>query len=246
MAPGMLDRGLRVGFVTDTHVGPFITPRRLADAIEMLLAERPDLLLLGGDYVSDSPRYFREAAAVLGEAATAIPRGALAVLGNHDYANGAARAMRELDQRGIRVLVNESALITTSGGGLWVAGLDDAVLGQPDAERAFAAIPADAPAIALWHEPDWAEETARCGARVQLSGHSHGGQVRLPFVGGFAAPSGGRRFVIGLNRVGDMPVYTSRGFGVFRPPVRYRCAPEITLLTFAGRRQQYTSHSATS
>jgi predicted MPP superfamily phosphohydrolase len=69
------------------------------------------------------------------------------------------------------------------------------------------------------------------GAFLQLSGHSHGGQVRLPILGTIAAPAGGRRFVAGLNFATGMPVYTTRGVGVYRPPVRFRCAPEITLVT---------------
>jgi uncharacterized protein len=86
-------------------------------------------------------------------------------------------------------------------------------------------------AITLWHEPDWAECVVKYGAFLQLSGHSHGGQVRLPLVGPITAPAGGKRFVKGLNFAAGMPVYTTRGVGVYRPPVRFRCPPEVTLLT---------------
>ncbi|MFN8593449.1 MAG: metallophosphoesterase [Thermomicrobiales bacterium] len=230
---GARPRPLRIGYVTDTHVGPFITPHRLAAAVDLLREERPDVLLLGGDYVSDSPRYFREAAAVLGAAAATVPHGALAVLGNHDYTNGAARARSELERRGIRVLVNESESVDIAGHVIWIVGVDDAALGRPHLDAAFSNVPVRSSVVSLWHEPDWAELAAARGASLQLSGHSHGGQVRLPVFGGFAAPTGGRRFVIGLNQVEGMPVYTSRGFGVFRPPIRYRCLPEITLVTLS-------------
>jgi predicted MPP superfamily phosphohydrolase len=222
---------LRIGFVADTHLGSEIRLPDIERALELLLAADPDLLLFGGDYVSESPRHITGAAAVLGNVANAARFGSLAVLGNHDYANGAARMTTELEKRGIRVLRNESALIGDDIGELWIAGIDDALLGSPDPERAFAGIPSTERAIALWHEPDWAEQVVQYGTLLQLSGHSHGGQVRLPVAGTVAAPVGGRRFVQGLNMAAGMPVYTTRGVGVYRPPMRFRCSPEVTLVT---------------
>jgi uncharacterized protein len=222
---------LRIGFVADTHLGSVIRPADIDRALALLLAADPDLLLFGGDYVSDSPRYITEAASVLGNVASATRFGSLAVLGNHDYANGAARMTAELEKRGIRVLRNESARVGDDTGELWIAGIDDALLGSPDPASTFANIPSGEHAIALWHEPDWAEQVIQYRTLLQLSGHSHGGQVRVPVVGTVAAPVGGRRFVKGLNLAAGMPVYTTRGTGVFRPPVRFRCSPEVTLVT---------------
>jgi predicted MPP superfamily phosphohydrolase len=224
-------RPLRIGFITDTHIGPVILATDIDRALSLLHPERPDLLLLGGDYICESPRFAPEAAAVLGQHAAAVPFGALAVLGNHDYSCDAPRLTSLLERRGIRVLRNESARVATGFGDLSIAGIDDAVLGAPDVPQAFASVPDDVPAVAIWHEPDWAAETARFGPLLQLSGHSHGGQVRLPLLGNIAAPSGGRRFVAGLNDAAGMPVYTSRGLGVYRPPIRFRCPPEVTLIT---------------
>jgi uncharacterized protein len=222
---------LRIGFVADTHLGSVVRPPDVDRALALLLSAKPDLLLFGGDYVSESPRHITEAAAVLGNVANATRFGSLAVLGNHDYANGAARMTAQLEKHGIRVLRNESARIGDDTGELWIAGIDDALLGSPDPARAFAGVPSRAHAIALWHESDWAEQVVDHGALLQLSGHSHGGQVRLPVAGTVAAPAGGRRFVKGLNLAAGMPVYTTRGVGVFRPPVRFRCSPEVTLVT---------------
>jgi predicted MPP superfamily phosphohydrolase len=222
---------LRIGFIADTHVGSVVRPPHIERALALLLAAEPDLLLFGGDYVSESPRHIADAAAVLGNAASATRFGSLAVLGNHDYANGAARMAAALETRGIQVLRNDSARVGDETGELWIAGIDDAVLGSPEPQQAFARIPPGARAVALWHEPDWAEQIVPFGALLQLSGHSHGGQVRLPIVGTIAAPPGGRRFVEGLNFALGMPIYTSRGVGVFRPPVRLRCPPEVTLVT---------------
>ena len=222
---------LRIGFVADTHLGSVMRPADIDRALALLLAAEPDLLLFGGDYVSESPRYIIEAAAVLGGVASATRFGSLAVLGNHDCANGAERMTSALEKRGIQVLRNASACVGDEMGELWIAGIDDALLGCPDTERAFGGVPANARALALWHEPDWAEQVVDHGAFLQLSGHSHGGQIRLPVAGQIAAPAGGRRFVEGFNFATGMPVYTSRGVGVYRPPVRFRCPPEVTLIT---------------
>ncbi len=222
---------LRIGFIADTHVGSVIRPVDVDRALALLLATRPDLLLFGGDYVSESPRHMSDAAAVLGNVANTTRFGSLAVLGNHDCANGAGRMTVELEKRGIQVLRNESARVGDDTGELWIAGIDDALLGSPDPQLAFASVPSDARAIALWHEPGWAEQVVQYGAFLQLSGHSHGGQIRLPIAGPITAPAGGRRFVKGLNFAAGMPIYTTRGVGVYRPPVRFRCPPEVTLVT---------------
>jgi predicted MPP superfamily phosphohydrolase len=222
---------VRIGFVADTHLGPVLRASDIDRALSLLLAAEPDILLFGGDYVSESPRHISDAAAVLGNVASATRFGSLAVLGNHDYANGAGRMTTELEKRGIQVLRNASARVGDDSGDLWIAGIDDVLLGRPDPGRAFAGVPAGVAAIALWHEPDWADQVVPHGAYLQLSGHSHGGQVRLPVAGTIAAPVGGRRFVKGLNFAAGMPVYTSRGVGVYRPPMRFRCPPEVTLVT---------------
>jgi hypothetical protein len=222
---------LRIGFVADTHLGSVIRAVDIDRALGLMLDAGPDLLLFGGDYVSESPRHISDAAAVLGNVANTTRFGSLAILGNHDYANGADRMTAALEKRGVQVLRNESARVGDDTGELWIAGVDDALLGSPDPQRAFASVPSSARAIALWHEPGWAEHVVRYGAFLQLSGHSHGGQVRLPVAGPIAAPTGGRRFVKGLSFVAGMPIYTTRGVGVYRPPVRFRCPPEVTLVT---------------
>ncbi len=221
----------RIGFVTDTHIGPAIRAADVDRALTLLSAAKPDLLLFGGDYICESPRYAPDAAAVLGAHAASTPYGAIAVLGNHDYSCDAPRLTSLLERQGIRVLRNEAARVETPAGDLWIVGIDDAILGTPDVPRAFAGAPLDAATVALWHEPDWAPDAARYGPLLQLSGHSHGGQVRLPLLGNIAAPSGGRRYVSGLNQVASMPIHTSRGVGVYRPPIRFRCPPEVTLVT---------------
>ncbi|MFT4037327.1 MAG: metallophosphoesterase [Thermomicrobiales bacterium] len=222
-------RELRLAFVTDTHIGPTVRAAQIDRALALVMAEQPDLLLLGGDFISESPRYIPEIASVIGAYTAQPPLGAISVFGNHDYANDAPRLERALTSVGVQMLRNEAARLEFAGSPLWIAGIDDAMLSTPDIAQTFANIPASEPTLALWHEPDGADQVAPYGALAQFSGHSHGGQVRLPGIGHIAAPSGGKVYVSGLYDASGMPVYTSHGVGAYRPPLRYRCAPEVTL-----------------
>ena len=232
---GVLD-GLRIGFVTDTHVGPFFSDRDLSRGLAHFEPDPPDLLLLGGDYVSESNLYARSMADALAPAIARSPLGAIAVLGNHDLPLGADRVRSELERVGARVLRNEHAIVEWRGARLAIAGIDDTIVGQADPDRAFAGIPAGVPILALWHEADFAEEAARRGAFAQLSGHTHGGQVRFPKIGAIWLPPDGKRRDLGFFDVNSMPTYLSRGLGVYRPPVRFRCSPEVTLVTLRASR----------
>jgi predicted MPP superfamily phosphohydrolase len=205
--------------------------------VALVAAEQPDLILLGGDYVSASPRYATPAADVLSTLAQSAPLGAIAVLGNHDCGETgrAERVTLALTAAGIRVLRNAAVAVDTDRGRLWIAGVDEAIMARADPAVAFADIPPRSAALALWHEPDYAAQTAARGAFAQLSGHSHGGQVRLPGVGPLFLPRGGTRYVEGLNLADGMPVYTTRGVGVFFPPLRVDCPPEVTLVTLAAK-----------
>lgn len=223
--------GLRIGFVTDTHIGPFTTPADLQRGLRLLDHEAVDLVLLGGDYVSESAVYAPIMAQMLGDYVDRVPLGGIGVLGNHDLGLGPTVVRSELERAGIRVLRNASEIVRWNGADLAIVGIDDTIIGRPDLDRAFAGLPVDLPKLALWHEADFAEDAARYGAFVQLSGHTHGGQVRLPGFGAIWLPPDGKRRDLGWFDVESMPVYVSRGLGVYRPPVRFRCPPEVTSIT---------------
>ncbi len=223
--------GLRIGFVTDTHLGPSMSSEEIERAFWLMEATQLDLLLFGGDFISESPRLAEPAAALLGALASRTRYGGLAVLGNHDIAMDGDRMRRALETVNIPVLRNQSVRVATDRGPLWIAGVDETMLGRPNVNATFATIPNRAAVIALWHEPDFARATAERGAFLQLSGHSHGGQIRIPMFGAPATPAGGQSFVRGLYTIDGMPVYTSRGVGLYRPPVRFRCPPEVSLVT---------------
>jgi predicted MPP superfamily phosphohydrolase len=136
-----------------------------------------------------------------------------------------------LHDRGIRVLRNQSHVIERGQQRLWFAGVDDVFEETADLPQALKDVPAIEATILLAHEPDFADYASRFPVDLQLSGHSHGGQVRIPGVGPIVLPILGRKYHTGLNQAGRMQVYTTRGLGVINPPVRFNCLPEVTLLT---------------
>lgn len=223
--------GMRIGFVTDTHVGPFTSASDLHRGLALFDTEPIDLLLLGGDYVSESNLYAEAMATAFAPFTTRADLGLIAVMGNHDLPLGAGRVQSALERTGIRVLRNAHEIVVWNGAPLAIVGIDDTIVGHPDPERAFAGVPPGVPKLALWHEADFAEQAARYGAFAQLSGHTHGGQVRFPWIGPVWLPPDGKLRDVGFFEVEGMPVYISRGLGVYRPPVRFRCSPEVTVIT---------------
>src|SRR5690606_73782 len=172
----------------------------------------------------------KQTAPMMGRMARTARYGAWGVMGNHDLANLRGRVMPPLEDEGISLLANQAVAVETDRGPLWIVGVDEAILGSPDLDAAFKDVPVDAAAICLWHEPDLAEKAAPYGPFLQLSGHTHGGQVRLPIIGPLAAPNMGRKYVQGRFQIEDMELYVSRGLGVYRPPVRFNCSPELTII----------------
>jgi hypothetical protein len=223
--------GMRIGFITDTHVGPFIDIDDLIRALDLIRAESPHLILLGGDYVSESPRYAPDTAREISRLLSDTPLGGYGVIGNHDLSVSRTRVQEALVSVGIPVLRNQTAVVTYGGARLAIAGIDETLLGDPLPGDTIGQAPEGVPVLALWHEPEFAEQAAERGAFVQLSGHTHGGQIRIPGIGPVGLPIHGKRHVIGHGLADGMPVYTSRGVGVYRPPARFNCPPEVTLIT---------------
>lgn len=226
--------GVTIAFATDLHVGPHFRAADLEPSIRMLERANADIVLFGGDVISESPRYLKHVEEPLARMAATAKIGAWGMLGNHDIANIRSRVMEMMEPTGIRVLTNESVEIATGRGSLWLAGIDDALLGRADLDAAFAGVPAGAPCIAMWHEPDRAEKVVPYAPFLLLAGHTHGGQVRLPGVGPIATPKLGKRYVSGRFLFGDMTLFVSNGIGMYRPPVRFNCPPEVVLFTLVG------------
>jgi predicted MPP superfamily phosphohydrolase len=223
--PAALD-GLRIGQISDMHLGLPHTAQNTLWAKEQMRREQPDLLVFTGDFVSayesiaDIPGMLRDFHA---------PLGVYAITGNHDYWPDLNDVHGALCVAGVTLLRNEHQLLRWHGSTLWLAGVEDVWRGKPDFCAALGGIPADAFTLLLCHAPDAADQAARCGVDVQLSGHTHGGHIRLPIIGSPSLPRFGVRYVAGQYAVGAMTLYVSQGLGGIS--LRFGCPPEATILT---------------
>lgn len=224
--------GFRIALMSDHHLFPF-TPRELLQrATEQANALRPDLILLAGDYVYGDIESIRELAPILGRLNAKY--GVFAILGNYDCWLEPDLICAALAAQCIEVLVNRGLHVGPSAGRLFLAGLDSIWRGAPDPIRAFAGYRQGNIALALVHEPDYFPTLVRLTpVDVQLSGHSHGGQVRIPALGPMVLPPWGRIYHTGLYELNGRFVYTGRGLGMVGLPLRFDCPPELTEITLA-------------
>jgi len=226
--------------LSDFHYDPYFSIVPLKHALQVVPGLNPDLIVLTGDFVtvpafgSDSQARHAAAAAEPCAALLAGLRarlGVFAVLGNHDGASDVARIVAALRAHGIEVLRNRAVELPQDGARLWLAGVDDVLEGVADLKKTLRGVPRDEAVVLLAHEPDFALETAQTPVDLQLSGHSHGGQVRVPFIGAPWLPPLARKFPRGMYHIGDLTLYTNLGLGTVRVPARWNCPPEITLIT---------------
>jgi uncharacterized protein len=224
--------GLRIVQLSDLHRSPLNSLADISRAVDLAQDQAADMIVLTGDYVSTQADYANELVPVL--ARLSAPLGVYAVLGNHDYWTDAERVRAALQQGGVRVLHNEALPISRGGARIWLAGIEDLWEQGDDLPGALAQVPPGEFVVLLVHEPDFADNAADYGIALQLSGHSHGGQVRLPGLGCPILPYMARKYPVGLNRVGETLVYTNRGIGSHPLGLRLNCRPEVTVLTLAG------------
>ncbi|MGE0407590.1 MAG: metallophosphoesterase, partial [Candidatus Korobacteraceae bacterium] len=227
--------GVKIALLSDFHFAPFTGEGEIRAAVAAVNALEPDLVALTGDFVSSSldgspkpARFIEPCSRIL--AGLQAPLGRYAVLGNHDHSTDPSRISETLRSQRIRVLSNRNLSVERDGQRLWIAGVDDALAGKPDFDKALKGIPANEPVVLLAHEPDLLDESARRSVDLQLSGHSHGGQIRVPGVGAPYLPPLGRKYPAGFYQVGPSQLYTSRGVGLSGVPFRFACPPEVTLL----------------
>jgi len=240
--PAALD-GFTIAQLSDFHYDPFFSVIPLRAAIEIVNQAHPDLVVLTGDFVTvgmfakiPDPKAAREAepcAQLLGGLRSRL--GSLAVLGNHDLGADPNLVTDALQSQGIRVLRNRPRVIEQGGARLWFCGLDS-LDGTPRIDLGLSGIPSGEPVIVLVHEPDFADESCRHPVDLQLSGHSHGGQIWIPGIGAPWLPRFARKYPRGQYRVGAMPLYTNIGIGTINVPVRWNCTPEVTLVTLRASR----------
>jgi predicted MPP superfamily phosphohydrolase len=222
--------GFRIVQISDIHYYPITTLKLVDQAVQMANELKPDLILLTGDYVWHDVDVIYDLMPYL--ARLNAKHGVFAILGNHDLwtdVNVVTNAFAEVQ---LPLLVNEGLPITRGSHSLYLACLDDGWSGNPDLSAAMENWPENAPTVLLMHEPDLANKYSQDPRiNLQLSGHSHGGQIRFPVMGALVYPYLSWQYPIGLYDVNGMWLYTNRGLGTTNIPLRVNCAPEITELT---------------
>ncbi len=221
--------GYRIVQITDVHADQWMNRDRIAQIADQMNRQHPDLMVLTGDYVNHNSVQY--ASSLKAFETLKAPDGVLAILGNHDQGREQHLIRKALEEGGVQVLHNEVVSIDRKGGTLQVAGVGDVWTEQDDLSKVLQDLSGMGAAIMLAHEPDFADKTAATGRfDLQLSGHSHGGQVKIPFLKRVTPPLG-EKYPIGQYQVGDLIQYTSRGVGVSGIHIRFNCRPEITVLT---------------
>jgi predicted MPP superfamily phosphohydrolase len=227
-------QNLRIVHFSDLHIGLSYDPEDLPTVLDQIQALNPDILCFTGDLVTDDTSmlpatvpFFKKLQA---------PFGKFAVLGNHDYRHSAENVMKCLQQSGFHVLLNSHQIIEKDGSRLAIVGVDDQVEGVPDLEKAWHQ-QQNIATILLSHCPDFADIAAKYPIALQLSGHSHGGQVRLPLIGHIVTPPFAKKYVQGLYSVpqSSLQVYVNRGLGTTLLPIRFYCRPQISVIELTSR-----------
>ncbi len=231
-------RGFRIAQISDMHLVEWTEPWFLRRVVSETNHMTPDLVVLTGDFISRGPRsedVARRAMPVCADVLSNLrcPQ-RFAILGNHDVTVDASMVVRELAHKGIPTLVNSFTAIERGSDRIWLCGVDDPGTSVPYLTSTVPAQPM-APVILLAHEPDYADKVRRHPRfpliDLMLSGHTHGGQVRLPVVGPLVLPPMGRKYIDGLYRFANMQLYVNRGVGTVGLPFRFNCPPELTEIT---------------
>ncbi len=220
---------LRICQLSDLHVGPYVRGFQIKNAIDIANREKPDIVVLTGDFISKQRRFADECAEVLSE--LDAPLGVFATLGNHDFWVDAQYVSDALRDGGVTVLRDDVAEIVS---GLYLVGMDDWWEGNRDISGIVRGIPEDDNYILLQHNPDVVLTPKAYGRppALILSGHTHGGQVNIPGLGPPIVPTRlGSRYAAGLFDFDGVKLYVNRGLGAITPPVRFNCPPEVAVIT---------------
>lgn len=229
--------GFTIALLSDFHYDPYFSVHPLHAAIPMVNDLRPDLIALAGDFVTSPlignlPKAARAAdpcSQLLKQ--MSAPFGLWAIMGNHDDHTDRKHVTAALESVNIRVLANQSEAIERDGARFWLAGVNDVLGRTADLDKTLRRVPSGEPVILQAHEPDFADEASQYPIDLQLSGHSHGGQIRFPLLPPLYLPKMAKRYVWGRYQIGALALYTTAGIGTIGVPMRLNCPPEITLLT---------------
>lgn len=221
--------GFRITQLTDIHHSRILGIDQVSRVVELAQETRPDMFVLTGDYTTSFRRFIEPCAEAL--APLSAPEGVWAVLGNHDHYTDPELTTRALQRRHIAVLNNAHTTLRRGPDSLQLSGIDDWTWNAVDWTRAFAGLKPATPTILLSHQPSVLDLEQTQNVSLILSGHTHGGQVRLPFLGAPARfATSDLKYERGLFRQGETQLYVSSGTGVIGLPVRFGVRPEIAVL----------------
>jgi predicted MPP superfamily phosphohydrolase len=221
----------RIVHISDIHMGTWITKQRLAEVVKYINTLHPDLIVITGDFVTDLNH------SIFADLKNNLSRlrskdGVFAVLGNHDYWSNPQSIRQILEISGIIELPNKVHPVKRGDEYLNIVGVDDYWENKARLRDVIGKFGDNEAAILLAHEPDFAEISSKTNRfDLQLSGHTHGGQVNIPYIGPIVLPMYGRKYPVGLYQIDKMLLYTNRGLGTGHPKIRFNCRPEIALLT---------------
>lgn len=234
--------GFTIVQLSDFHYEEHFSSVPIRKAVDIVNNLRPELVVLTGDFVTvpllerkPALRKAAETALPCAELLSKLAPQKLAILGNHDAASYPEKITDALIGQRIPVLRNSSLPIERGSDRIWIAGIDDLLRGQPDLDLTIKGIPRGETTILLAHEPDFADDATTQSIDLQLSGHSHGGQIWIPGIGAPWLPPMARKYPRGLRRINNLMLYTNIGIGTIRAPIRINCRPEITLMTLRAK-----------
>jgi uncharacterized protein len=227
--------GMIIAFLSDLHCSRLTPPTFLEGVVDETLRLKPDLILLGGDYITHGTKYLRPVGDLLSR--LSAPFGVYSVMGNHDHWVDVGAVRKALTRAGIMDLTNSGTWLRLDGSRIRIAGVGDLWEDRQDLGAALDGTKENDVAILLSHNPDFAAKLRDKRVKLILSGHTHGGQVRLPGVGPLVTNSKyGRRWASGLITLDHFQLYVSRGLGTVVVPIRYNCPPELSLIKLSSSR----------
>jgi predicted MPP superfamily phosphohydrolase len=228
--------GIKIAQFSDTHIGHHFDKADLEKVIRKINEEEPDIVVFTGDLMDNPLEYDRSYNLIEILRKVKAPLGKFAIFGNHDHGGYGTETYEEIMEKSeFTVLKNENTYVELiDGSKIYIAGVDDLMLGRPDFRETLRNIPDDAYTILLAHEGDAADSIAeQFHVNLQLSGHSHGGQVQVPFLGPLITPPLGSKFYEGFYQLDELTLYVNKGLGTTRQPYRFLAPPEISFFTLA-------------
>ncbi|MBD1224393.1 metallophosphoesterase [Virgibacillus halodenitrificans] len=224
---------------SDTHLGFHYTLKQLEELVNKINQENPDLIVFTGDLIDEPDKYIPNSRLIRLLGSLEAKFGKYWVYGNHDHGGYGTDMLKEImNQADFKLLKNSHTIIKNNKEEIVLAGVDDIMLGKPDLNKTLANTNSSLFTILLAHEPDYADVTVNHPVDVQLSGHSHGGQVRFPFIGHLYTPAYAEKYVQGEYKInnGRLLLYVNRGIGTTRLPYRFLCRPEVSIYTLNNER----------